>query len=70
MMLTGRTYGAEDGLRFALSHYVVGPGEGLAKGLELAKRVAQNAASPISPSSRRCRESPKPSRQQGCYSKR
>jgi enoyl-CoA hydratase/carnithine racemase len=44
MMLTGRTYGAEDGLRFALSHYVVGPGEGLAKGLELAKRVAQNAA--------------------------
>jgi enoyl-CoA hydratase/carnithine racemase len=44
MMLTGRTYGAEDGLRFALSHYVVGPGEGLAKGIELAKRVAQNAA--------------------------
>ena len=28
MMLTGRTYGAEDGLKFALSHYVVGPGEG------------------------------------------
>jgi enoyl-CoA hydratase/carnithine racemase len=44
MMLTGRTYGAEDGLRFALSHYVVGAGEGLAKGIELAKRVAQNAA--------------------------
>ena len=44
MMLTGRTYGAEDGLRFALSHYVVAPGEGLAKGIELAKRVAQNAA--------------------------
>jgi enoyl-CoA hydratase/carnithine racemase len=44
MMLTGRTYGAEDGLRFALSHYVVAPGEGLAKGVELANRVAQNAA--------------------------
>ncbi|MBV9393141.1 MAG: crotonase/enoyl-CoA hydratase family protein [Methylobacteriaceae bacterium] len=44
MMLTGRTYGADDGLRFALSHYVVAPGEGLAKGIELAKRVAQNAA--------------------------
>jgi (methylthio)acryloyl-CoA hydratase len=44
MMLTGRTYGADDGLRFALSHYVVGVGEGLAKGIELAKRVAQNAA--------------------------
>ena len=25
MMLTGRTYGAEDGLRFSFSHYVVGP---------------------------------------------
>jgi len=44
MMLTGRTYGAEDGLRMALSHYVVPKGEGLAKGIELAKRVAQNAA--------------------------
>jgi enoyl-CoA hydratase/carnithine racemase len=44
MMLTGRTYGAEDGLRFALSHYVVAAGQGLAKGIELAKRVGQNAA--------------------------
>lgn len=43
MMLTGRTYGAQDGLAFALSHYVVPKGDGLAKGVELAKRVAQNA---------------------------
>ncbi|GAC1327764.1 MAG: crotonase/enoyl-CoA hydratase family protein [Beijerinckiaceae bacterium] len=44
MMLTGRTYGAQEGLNFALSHYVVGPGEGLAKGLEIANRIAGNAA--------------------------
>ena len=43
MMLTGRTYGAQEGLAFALSHYVVPKGEGLAKGIELAKKVAQNA---------------------------
>jgi enoyl-CoA hydratase/carnithine racemase len=43
MMLTGRTYGAQEGLALALSHYVVPKGEGLAKGLELARKVAQNA---------------------------
>lgn len=43
MMLTGRTFGAQEGLAMALSHYVVPKGEGLAKGRELAKRVAQNA---------------------------
>jgi enoyl-CoA hydratase/carnithine racemase len=42
MMLTGRTYGAEDGLAMGLSQYLAEPGEGLAKGLELAARVAEN----------------------------
>lgn len=43
MMLTGRKYNAEDGLRLGLSHYVVGAGEALAKAHELAARVAENA---------------------------
>ncbi len=32
LMLTGRTYGAEEGQAFGISHYLVGEGEGLAKG--------------------------------------
>ncbi len=43
MMLTGRTYDAEEGLAIGLSQYLVAPGEGLATGLELAKRIAGNA---------------------------
>ena len=43
MMLTGRTYDAEEGLAIGLSQYLVAPGEGLAKGLELAKCIAANA---------------------------
>ena len=43
MMLTGRTYGAEEGQALGLSHYLVAPGDGLAKGIELAKRIAGNA---------------------------
>jgi enoyl-CoA hydratase/carnithine racemase len=43
MMLTGRTYSAEDGLAFGLSTYLVEEGRGFAKGLELAKRIASNA---------------------------
>jgi (methylthio)acryloyl-CoA hydratase len=43
MMLTGRTYGAEAGVAMGLSHYLAEPGEGLAKGLELARRAAANA---------------------------
>jgi enoyl-CoA hydratase/carnithine racemase len=43
MMLTGRTYGAEEGVALGLSQYLVEPGEGLAKGLELARRVIANA---------------------------
>jgi (methylthio)acryloyl-CoA hydratase len=42
-MLTGRTYGAEDGQSFGLSHVLVDDGAGLAKGIELAERVASNA---------------------------
>jgi (methylthio)acryloyl-CoA hydratase len=43
MMLTGRVYSAEEGYPFGFSHYVVGDGEGLAKGLELARAIAGNA---------------------------
>jgi (methylthio)acryloyl-CoA hydratase len=42
MMLTGRTYGADEGLALSLSHYVVENGAGLAKGIELAQRIAAN----------------------------
>lgn len=44
MMLTGRTYSAEEGLAIGLSQYLVEPGEGLARAIELAERVAGNAA--------------------------
>jgi enoyl-CoA hydratase/carnithine racemase len=43
LMLTGRTYGAEEGQTFGLSHVLVDDGKGLAKGIELAERVATNA---------------------------
>lgn len=43
MMLTGRSYGAEDGLRLGLSHYLEEPGRALDKALELAERIAGNA---------------------------
>jgi (methylthio)acryloyl-CoA hydratase len=43
MMLTGRTYGAEDGQSIGLSHYLTEPGAGLAKGIELAERIATSA---------------------------
>jgi len=44
MMLTGRTYDAEEGLALGLSHYLVEPGEGLKKGIELATRIAGNTS--------------------------
>ena len=44
MMLTGRAYDAEEGHRLGLSHYLVGDGEGLAKGEELARQIAENAS--------------------------
>ena len=43
MMLTGRTYDAQEGQAIGLTHYLVEPGAGLAKGLELAARIAGNA---------------------------
>lgn len=43
MMLTGRVYDAAEGQAAGLSHYLVGDGAGLAKGLELARKVAANA---------------------------
>jgi enoyl-CoA hydratase/carnithine racemase len=43
MMLTGHTYGAEEGQALGLSHYLVDNGTGLAKGIELAQRIAANA---------------------------
>ena len=44
MMLTGRTYSAEEGQAIGLTTYLVEPGKGFAKGLELAQRIAGNAA--------------------------
>jgi enoyl-CoA hydratase/carnithine racemase len=43
MMLTGRVYGAEEGVALGFSQYLVEPGEGLAKAMELAHKVAGNA---------------------------
>jgi enoyl-CoA hydratase/carnithine racemase len=43
MMLTGRIYNAEEGQAIGFSNYLVAPGAGLAKGLELAKHIAGNA---------------------------
>ncbi len=42
MMLTGRTYDAGEGQAIGISQYLVEPGDGLAKALELAKRIASN----------------------------
>ncbi|WP_121066567.1 crotonase/enoyl-CoA hydratase family protein [Chachezhania antarctica] len=43
MMLTGRNYGAEDGLKLGLAHYTVGAGEGLDLAKSLARKIADNA---------------------------
>jgi (methylthio)acryloyl-CoA hydratase len=43
MMLTGRTLSAEEGQALGLSTYLVDEGAGLAKGIELAQRMATNA---------------------------
>ena len=43
MMLTGRTYSAEEGQTIGLTTYLVDNGKGFAKGLELAARIAENA---------------------------
>jgi enoyl-CoA hydratase/carnithine racemase len=44
MMLTERVFTAEEGQQMALSQYLVGAGDGLAKGIELARKIAANAA--------------------------
>ncbi len=43
MMLTGRTYGADEGVALGFSHYIVEAGAGLARAIELAERIAGNA---------------------------
>ncbi len=43
MMLTGRSYGAEDGLAMGLAHYAVEEGEALTLARKLARKVADNA---------------------------
>ena len=44
MMLTGRTMNAEEGHAAGISQYLVETGDGLAKGIELAGKIAGNAA--------------------------
>jgi enoyl-CoA hydratase/carnithine racemase len=46
MMLTGRTYDAEEGQKAGLSQYIVEPGQGLAKAYELSAKIIAN--SPLS----------------------
>jgi enoyl-CoA hydratase/carnithine racemase len=43
VMLTGRAYGAEEGAALDFAPYVVEDGHGLAKGIELAARIASTA---------------------------
>lgn len=43
MMLTGRKYDAEEGLRLGFTHYAVGEGEALPLARELAAKIAMNA---------------------------
>ena len=44
MMLTGRSYTADEGQAMGLTTYLVDQGAGFAKGLELAQRIAGNTA--------------------------
>ncbi|MCP9770408.1 enoyl-CoA hydratase [Lacihabitans sp. LS3-19] len=43
LMFTGRVIKGEEGVALGFSQYVTEDGEGLAKGIELAKRIASNA---------------------------
>jgi enoyl-CoA hydratase/carnithine racemase len=43
MMLTGRKYGADEGLALGLTHYVVGEGEALGLAQEIARKIVANA---------------------------
>ncbi|MEY4538298.1 MAG: hypothetical protein RLZZ306_55 [Bacteroidota bacterium] len=42
MMLTGRVISADEGERIGIAQYLVEDGKGLEKGIELAKKIAQN----------------------------
>ncbi|MBV6651698.1 MAG: crotonase/enoyl-CoA hydratase family protein [Hoeflea sp.] len=44
MMLTGRKYGAEEGLALGLTHYSVGEGEAMELAQKLATKIASNAS--------------------------
>lgn len=44
MMLTGRSFDAEEALRLGVAHYVMPQGEGLTKARELAQAIVKNAA--------------------------
>jgi enoyl-CoA hydratase/carnithine racemase len=43
MMLTGRTYGAEEAVALGLAHYAVAEGEALSLAMDLAGKIAENA---------------------------
>ena len=43
MMLTGRNYGAEEGVALGFAHYSVGAGEGYPLAKKLARKIADNA---------------------------
>lgn len=43
MMLTGRSYSADEGLQLGLCHYSVGTGEALPLAQKLARQIAENA---------------------------
>lgn len=43
MMLTGRKYGAQEGLALGLTHYTVGEGEALVRAKDIAHKIATNA---------------------------
>lgn len=43
MMLTGRVHDADEGQALGLSHYLVEDGQGLGKGIDLARGIAANA---------------------------
>ncbi len=42
MMLTGRTYGGEEGVALGFSQYLTEPGQALTRAIELAERAAAN----------------------------
>ncbi len=44
MMLTGRKFNAQEGFMLGLTHYAVGEGEALALAMDLAGKIASNAA--------------------------